>query len=825
MADETLRFDIIGRDNASGAFSRVAVSAKDMGDKMDVATRHALVLDEALKRQSTAARVSADATLAAAKADKLLADAERTLSDEALKADFALRRQADAAKKAGDDSARASAGVNALAGGGGIPGGGIAALVAGGVALAPILVTVGTGLAGFAAAAYGVAKPIENAAQKTGGLQKNMSLLDPEERKVAAGLLALGGQYDKFQKALKPEVLGVFGKGLQLASNLMHDVEPVARATGKALGGFLNQIDQEFASNNWQNFFKFMAQTAGPDIKLLGDAFVSLAQDLPPLLEGLQPIATALLTVVKYSGDAIRASQLASTNFSQMGVAGQQAAKGFNATTEGAKAAIPGMEYVSKLGHENGAGLDILYGNSGKAAKGTQDLTGKQKAEAAASVAQTAAMNKLNAAVTTNIAKVLTLEGDEVSWKQAQQAATTAVNQNSHALDGNSKSALAARAAIIQSTSAVIKFADDSNTSTTALFRGSAALQNQIGWLEKHAGKSKIAREEIKLLREEEAKIKREIDQRLKVTGSGSFSITGAPGHELPHHRPSGAASGMFITAGTSPTADDVLIRASKGELVVPTRMVAAGAVDHLRGRIPGFASGGIVPSYSGGVPGLGPWAVHNTQSVLASLDKAVASATAAALTSFTAGLGGPTSASASAAQRYAASILGAYGWGQSQMGPLISLWNRESGWNRLARNPSSGAYGIPQALPPGKMGAAANPPTSSASAQIQWGLGYIKTRPGYGSPAAAWAHELAYGWYDSGADYLPTGASIAINNTGRPERVGGEDLGPKLDAILGALAELIDTTAASANSTGRALGAALSNGARTATYQAMYGS
>ncbi|HSR25469.1 MAG TPA: hypothetical protein VLW53_18080, partial [Candidatus Eisenbacteria bacterium] len=40
------------------------------------------------------------------------------------------------------------------------------------------------------------------------------------------------------------------------------------------------------------------------------------------------------------------------------------------------------------------------------------------------------------------------------------------------------------------------------------------------------------------------------------------------------------------------------------------------------------------------------------------------------------------------------------YGWGASQFSCLDSLWGRESGWNVHAQNPSSGAYGIPQALP-----------------------------------------------------------------------------------------------------------------------------
>jgi len=88
-----------------------------------------------------------------------------------------------------------------------------------------------------------------------------------------------------------------------------------------------------------------------------------------------------------------------------------------------------------------------------------------------------------------------------------------------------------------------------------------------------------------------------------------------------------------------------------------------------------------------------------------------------------------------------------AYGWGTgAEWNDLYALWQRESGWNNHAQNPTSGAYGIPQALPPSKMGAAANPPLSSATAQIAWGLGYIQER--YGDPSAAWAHETSAGWY-----------------------------------------------------------------------------
>jgi hypothetical protein len=88
--------------------------------------------------------------------------------------------------------------------------------------------------------------------------------------------------------------------------------------------------------------------------------------------------------------------------------------------------------------------------------------------------------------------------------------------------------------------------------------------------------------------------------------------------------------------------------------------------------------------------------------------------------------------------QKIAAAMLGSYGWSSSQFGCLVSLWNLESGWDVHAANPSSGAYGIPQALPGSKMASAGPDWQSDAAIQIHWGLGYIKSL--YGSPCGAWA-------------------------------------------------------------------------------------
>ena len=97
-------------------------------------------------------------------------------------------------------------------------------------------------------------------------------------------------------------------------------------------------------------------------------------------------------------------------------------------------------------------------------------------------------------------------------------------------------------------------------------------------------------------------------------------------------------------------------------------------------------------------------------------------------------------------AQAIARGMMGSYGWGDGEFSCLQSLWNRESGWNYQAENASSGAYGIPQALPGSKMSSVADDWATNPSTQITWGMQYIQGR--YGTPCSAWAHSESVGWY-----------------------------------------------------------------------------
>jgi hypothetical protein len=86
------------------------------------------------------------------------------------------------------------------------------------------------------------------------------------------------------------------------------------------------------------------------------------------------------------------------------------------------------------------------------------------------------------------------------------------------------------------------------------------------------------------------------------------------------------------------------------------------------------------------------------------------------------------------------------YGWGDGEFSCLSNLWQKESGWSYTAENASSGAYGIPQALPGSKMATIGSDWRTNASTQVAWGLSYIDRA--YGSPCSAWSHSQANNWY-----------------------------------------------------------------------------
>ena len=239
-----------------------------------------------------------------------------------------------------------------------------------------------------------------------------------------------------------------------------------------------------------------------------------------------------------------------------------------------------------------------------------------------------------------------------------------------------------------------------------------------------------------------------------------------------------GLAAGGRVTGGTGPTADDVLIRASRGETVVSAAHSAMLAPIFASMGVPGYASGGIVGGASDigslvvdiltgnfgsltskllGFVGLPGGTGGDIGQMITGIPKKIVSSAIHWLTGsvgglisnlFNTGPGVTDSANAKLARQL---------YPLWSFGPKWAAWDyvamRESGWSNTAMNPSSGAYGIAQALPFTKMPKAAWPASaggmSDPATQIMWMVGYILDR--YGDPTAAAAHEQQFNWYGRG--------------------------------------------------------------------------
>ena len=86
------------------------------------------------------------------------------------------------------------------------------------------------------------------------------------------------------------------------------------------------------------------------------------------------------------------------------------------------------------------------------------------------------------------------------------------------------------------------------------------------------------------------------------------------------------------------------------------------------------------------------------------------------------------------------------YGWGSFQFACLNKLWTKESNWRYKARNKTSGAHGIPQALPATKMESIGTDWRTNPVTQISWGLRYIEVR--YETPCKAYKKFQRSNWY-----------------------------------------------------------------------------
>jgi hypothetical protein len=811
---------------------------------------------------------------------------------------------------------------------GSLSGAALPALIGALVAVAPQAAALGTGFAGLGVAAVGVAAPIEKAAKATGGLKANLHTLNPEQQTVAKGILGLSGNFHTFEKAVQPQILTAFSKGIGIAKTGLKDIQPITIATGKAFNGFLSQVSSGLSSSTAKSFFAWMAQQVGPDMRQLGGLLGDVAKAIPPLLQALQPLGHDILTAVdggvkfvgwlvktkallpvvgallgkwlgpkvlatlgldlgaaagplgllvgvigglvisaqgatstgksfitslqeqyKAAGDNVQgfrnfsdaldttgkkqaiinaqfkkglptwinptnalnaAQQNASKTANQLSGGLQTISKWFGISTPKAKALAEQAGAVSKNG-KLATDKVIAFGDSLRTADGpAKSMNTLLSVEKTNAIQAGKAVGTVNTAWDTFVGNVTGVQSAGIAVVQAIRQITQANKSSKSSWTGLNDASLTLQNDFLQnlipSTQSVVDSMRKAHDSTktmgsyvagafkkaidsgalanrglrTAVFdmakeagyTGPDKLRPLKNWIDNTATSIRGMTRDTGKLGSALGNLPKTENTSIHVSGSGSWTqaIQGASGSRR-IGATGGFATGGLITQGTGPTSDDVLARVSKGELIVPANMVKSGAVDNLRGQLPGFASGGIVGSYKGNVGGETPWMQKDYAATVKDITSAIANKMAKAFKQSIAAASGGSPGFGIAAngplQQYAKKLLAAYGWG-GQWTPFNDIVMAESGWNVHATNPSSGAYGIPQALPASKMASAGADWRTDGFTQLRWMMGYIKSR--YGSPSAAWAFHLANNAYDKGG--IANGVGMMPKRTIKPERV-----------------------------------------------------
>jgi cell wall-associated NlpC family hydrolase len=348
----------------------------------------------------------------------------------------------------------------------------------------------------------------------------------------------------------------------------------------------------------------------------------------------------------------------------------------------------------------------------------------------------------------------------------------------------------------------------------------------------------------------------------LTVQASGSFKITEGqvvgPGGTRINAGPGtpGAAKGMFVSQGR-PGVDDQLIMAQRGEVVVPTPMVRAGAVDHLRGKIPGFAGGGIVGSFAGSPSGLGAfdareWAA--TQSLVEAADafaaatamkKAIAAAKASLLGGLVSGnaivdfasqfvgklpyvWGGTSLTTGADCSGFTEAVYAHFGIGipRSSEAQFSFMQPSSDGPGRLVFfvSPAGGP-------PPGHVGISDGHGMMVNAAGTQFGTIVSSSGGNMGfrvpaGPATRLQHQLGAAKVMDSGGWLPPGLTLVDNRTGKSEhltRDSGSQQGPGMADVTRLLSRLIGAVYDNAGMTADGVAEAIGAAASKSMYRSMH--
>ena len=300
------------------------------------------------------------------------------------------------------------------------------------------------------------------------------------------------------------------------------------------------------------------------------------------------------------------------------------------------------------------------------------------------------------------------------------------------------------------------------------------------------------------------------------------------------------------LLKGGIPGKDSIPVLAMPGELIVPTSMVE-WVRPVLGGKLPGFASGGIVGPVNAVQAEAGYAAAADDDFGVAATDDfakgllaAIAKVQAAQAAKAAAAAGNlhPTGSGATV-QALMQSMAASVGWTGAEWTALNNVEMREAGYSLTATNPSSGAYGLAQFINGPSEYAQYGGSSTTAQGQITSMLSYIKQR--YGDPEAAWAHEESAGWYGNGGMItepvigygLDSGRRYVLGESGHEQVTPASEVqrnASTQDAMLRKLSEMhevlkqqVDATRQVPRGVGEHTAAALNGAAHNASFRSRF--
>lgn len=290
IAEDGVAEEIVFKKQAEAALKLAAAekeaarAAKDLSDAelRQKAIQDALAAQSSMRMRTTTEEV--------AQASKKAADAEDKQADKTKKLDDANK----AANKSGD----------------GMPFW-MKALIGYALPLAPALVGAAGGFAAFGAMALPQIKSITDgmatiaqdqtaintatdAASKSQALKQmkaDWASIPPAQHAVIQQAMTLTSQYKKMGQALQPQVLGIFGSGLKVLTNLLPQVSKLAQIGGGALQTMMGKLASATSSKGALQFFDMLDKTAAQVLPLLGQLAGALGGLLAHALEALAPAA------------------------------------------------------------------------------------------------------------------------------------------------------------------------------------------------------------------------------------------------------------------------------------------------------------------------------------------------------------------------------------------------------------------------------------------------------------------------------------------------------------------------------------------------------